>query len=175
MCSAWGLQKSASPYPKKRIQHVPKIAPSALETFLVVQKSHLYQKVVMSGVNNYQQATRGTPDVSSLGAERGLSIPAPPALERCSGAAAFGGQPAGSCSKAGAQTEVKINNAANKSKRNHWHTARLCPGLGLGTSGCSLLGLSFAGSCCQPGGRGCSAPAPCSALRGAPFPGSSLG
>lgn len=66
---------------------MPKIALSALETFLLVQKSHLYQKVVMSGVSNYQQATRGMPDVSSSGAERGLSIPAPPALPRCSGMA----------------------------------------------------------------------------------------
>lgn len=45
------------------------------------------RKVVMSGVNNYQQATRGTPDVSCPGAERGPSFPAPPARERCGGQA----------------------------------------------------------------------------------------
>lgn len=121
--------------------------------------------------------------MSSPGAERGLSFPVPPALARCSKrageAAAYGEQPVGSCSKAGAQTEVKINNAANKSKRNHWHTARLCPGLGLGTPGCSLLVPGLAAACCQrPAGTGAalgSAPGPGHAQpSGMPLPGSSL-
>lgn len=50
---------------------------------------------------------------------------------------AAGGQPAGSCSEARAETEVKINNTTNKSKSNHLQSAQLCPKLGLVTSGCS--------------------------------------
>lgn len=75
---------------------------------------------------------------------------------------------------------MKINSAANKSKRNHWHTARLCPGLGLVTSGCSLLVPGLAAACCQrPAGTG-AAPGSAPGLghaqpSGAPLPGSSLG
>lgn len=49
---------------------------------------------------------------------------------------AAGGQPAGSSSKARAETEVKINNTTNKSKSNHLRSAQLCPELGRVASGC---------------------------------------
>lgn len=51
--------------------------------------------------------------------------------------AAAEGQPAGSCCKACAEAEVKINNTTNKSKSNRLCSAQLCPGFALVTPGCS--------------------------------------